>query len=109
MQDWPCGPTDKASDYESGDCRFESCQDQHFYSPRKTIIRNGYFWCDDSNHICNNFMFYNSQSIFGKEENGRKPVNVLHSLKIAVDVERLPGVTWLIVYGTHIKTVWPNG
>ena len=54
-------------------------------------------------------MFYNSQSIFGKEENGRKPVNVLHSIKIAVDVERLPGVTWLIVYGTHIKTVWPNG
>ena len=30
MQDWPCGPTDKASDYESGDCRFESCQGQHF-------------------------------------------------------------------------------
>ena len=26
-QHWPCGPTDKASDYESGDCRFESCQD----------------------------------------------------------------------------------
>ena len=22
-----CGPMDKASDYESGDCRFESCQD----------------------------------------------------------------------------------
>ena len=73
--DRSCGPMDKASDYESGDCRFESCQDQHFYSPRKTIIRNGYFWCDDSNHICNNFMFYNSQSIFGKAENGRKPEN----------------------------------
>ena len=28
--DWPCGPTDKASDYESGDCRFESCQGQNF-------------------------------------------------------------------------------
>ena len=27
----PCGPTDKASDYESGDCRFESCQGQHFW------------------------------------------------------------------------------
>ena len=27
---WPCGPTDKASDYESGDCRFESCQGQYF-------------------------------------------------------------------------------
>ena len=25
-----CGPMDKASDYKSGDCRFESCQDQHF-------------------------------------------------------------------------------
>ena len=23
---------DKASDYESGDCRFESCQDQVFYA-----------------------------------------------------------------------------
>ena len=30
---WPCGPTDKASDYESGDCRFESCQGQkHFFN-----------------------------------------------------------------------------
>ena len=27
-QDRSCGPMDKASDYESGDCRFESCQDQ---------------------------------------------------------------------------------
>ena len=25
-----CGPMDRASDYESGDCRFESCQDQTF-------------------------------------------------------------------------------
>ena len=31
MATWPCGPTDKASDYESGDCRFESCQGQHFW------------------------------------------------------------------------------
>ena len=31
MSHWPCGPTDKASDYESGDCRFESCQGQHFF------------------------------------------------------------------------------
>ena len=31
VQDWPCGPTDKASDYESGDCRFESCQGQYFF------------------------------------------------------------------------------
>ena len=26
-----CGPMDKASDYESGDCRFESCQDQNCF------------------------------------------------------------------------------
>ena len=31
MGQWPCGPTDKASDYESGDCRFESCQGQYFF------------------------------------------------------------------------------
>ena len=31
---WPCGPTDKASDYESGDCRFESCQGQTFLPPK---------------------------------------------------------------------------
>ena len=31
----PCGPTDKASDYESGDCRFESCQGQSFSAPNK--------------------------------------------------------------------------
>ena len=30
---WPCGPTDKASDYESGDCRFESCQGHNFLTP----------------------------------------------------------------------------
>ena len=30
IQHWSCGPMDKASDYESGDCRFESCQDQIF-------------------------------------------------------------------------------
>ena len=29
---WPCGPTDKASDYESGDCRFESCQGQNIFT-----------------------------------------------------------------------------
>ena len=29
---WSCGQMDKASDYESGDCRFESCQDQHLFS-----------------------------------------------------------------------------
>ena len=31
--DWPCGPMDKASDYESGDCRFESCQGHNFLTP----------------------------------------------------------------------------
>ena len=35
IHDWPCGPTDKASDYESGDCRFESCQGQHFWTPHE--------------------------------------------------------------------------
>ena len=28
VKSWSCGPMDKASDYESGDCRFESCQSQ---------------------------------------------------------------------------------
>ena len=27
VNSWSCGPMDKAIDYESGDCRFESCQD----------------------------------------------------------------------------------
>ena len=27
----PCGPTDKASDYESGDSRFESWQGRFFF------------------------------------------------------------------------------
>ena len=30
LNGWPCGPTNKASDYESGDCRFESCKGQYF-------------------------------------------------------------------------------
>ena len=34
---WPCGPTDKASDYESGDCRFESCQGQNFFAKLKRL------------------------------------------------------------------------
>ena len=28
---WPCGPMDKASDYESGDSRFKSWQGQCFF------------------------------------------------------------------------------
>ena len=31
-----CGPMDKASDYESGDCRFEACQGQHFLTAHGT-------------------------------------------------------------------------
>lgn len=27
---WPCGLTDKASDFESEDCRFESCHGRIF-------------------------------------------------------------------------------
>ena len=43
IYDWPCGPTDKASDYESGDCRFESCQGQHFWTLHKNSMwdKNG--------------------------------------------------------------------
>ena len=35
-----CGPMDKASDYESGDCRFESCQDQTFYPLLNASLAN---------------------------------------------------------------------
>ena len=35
-----CGPMDKASDYESGDCRFESCQDQTFFAKVTGVFRN---------------------------------------------------------------------
>ena len=39
MYHWPRGPTDKASDYESGDCRFESCRGrQPFFSPFHILI-----------------------------------------------------------------------
>ena len=33
-----CGPMDKASDYESGDCRFESCQDQNLLNIPKCVL-----------------------------------------------------------------------
>ena len=36
--DWPCGPTDKASDYESGDSRFESWQGRFFFSPTVLVL-----------------------------------------------------------------------
>ena len=32
---WPCGATDKASDYESGDSRFESWQGRNILSHTK--------------------------------------------------------------------------
>ena len=32
---WPCGATDKASDYESGDSRFESWQGRNILSDTK--------------------------------------------------------------------------
>ena len=35
---WPCGPMDKASDYESGDCRFESCQGQTLFGKYYTEL-----------------------------------------------------------------------
>ena len=31
---------DKASDYESGDCRFESCQGQHFFAQKLHLAGN---------------------------------------------------------------------
>ena len=40
-----CGPTDKASDYESGDSRFESWQDRAFI-------------CELTKIICVKFDFY---------------------------------------------------
>ena len=38
MRPRPCGPTDKASDYESGDCRFESCQGHFFHKPTSCSV-----------------------------------------------------------------------
>ena len=32
------GPMDKAPDYESGDCRFESCRDQTIYSVTRCFL-----------------------------------------------------------------------
>ena len=45
---WPCGPTDKASDYESGDSRFESWQGRFFlhsffYNACECRISTSYF------------------------------------------------------------------
>ncbi len=39
---WPCGPMDKALDYESRDCRFESCQGRFYFLQKwQDIIRFG--------------------------------------------------------------------
>ena len=37
---WPCGPMDKASDYESGDSRFESWQGRTFLKLQEENISN---------------------------------------------------------------------
>ena len=34
---WPCGATDKASDYESGDSRYESWQGRNILSHTKSL------------------------------------------------------------------------
>ena len=41
---WPCGPMDKASDYESGDSRFESWQGRNFFSPQFGVRSS---WCQN--------------------------------------------------------------
>ena len=38
--DWPCGLMDKAPDFGSGDCRFESCHGRNIFSLFQT------FWTD---------------------------------------------------------------
>ena len=40
----PCGPMDKASDYESGDCRFESCQGQIFFKIFSIWLSESFIW-----------------------------------------------------------------
>ena len=41
---WPCGATDKGSDYESGDSRFESWQGRNILSHAKIdCIPNIYY------------------------------------------------------------------
>ena len=37
---WPCGPMDKASDYESGDSRFESWQGRTFSKLQEESFTN---------------------------------------------------------------------
>ena len=40
MWPWPSGPMDKASDYESGDSRFESWRGRLFFLKEKKEIRS---------------------------------------------------------------------
>ncbi len=35
---WPCGPMDKALDYESRDCRFESCQGRFYFLQKRKFL-----------------------------------------------------------------------
>ena len=44
---WPCGATDKASDYESGDSRFESWQGRNILSHAKIAFIPNIYW-----HYC---------------------------------------------------------
>ena len=37
-----CWPNGKASDYESGDCRFEPCMDNNYHC---LLFANAYLWC----------------------------------------------------------------
>ena len=48
---WPRGPTDKASDFESEDCGFESHRGQIFYNMLSSNSEHSvynYQWCGDS-------------------------------------------------------------
>ena len=40
--DWPCGLMDKAPDFGSGDCRFESCHGRTFYHSHFIMELFGY-------------------------------------------------------------------
>ena len=44
---WPCGATDKASDYESGDSRFESWQGRNILSHANIDFIPNIYW-----HYC---------------------------------------------------------
>ena len=54
----PCGPTDKASDYGSGDSRFESWQGRFFSI--FVFISLHFFCCINFTFLTNHFSLYNS-------------------------------------------------